>query len=686
MNCRCLYDVAPLISKLARRGLHLALDCIFKYLCWIDVAVYMLLCLTDLRPYLTRKVFLGLLKSQPCRWLFEDQDIDESHFRRVPLTRFWNSVSLAKRLYHFPNWPLSPGKLQVLEMWSSSKHSSNQEVCVLQAVFNPIHKLVALVHKNSDGGEYFSTHWYSEEAGTCGQFVEIAHLSHHLSLSWSQHGTYLLAKVQRWQQTTIYVYKVDSVEKRLVEIKGLNLRCPAYSISSQLWISDTEFLFPGFDELRRVTRPWIYKIEKYRGGSRLTIKQPLRKLRKEHPKLGRKITRGCLKVLGGGFSYQASVCEQKSSSSEGLAHLHSILHFRDGQNNCHLSLAIPGLLLDAEGLPSSRIAILYRESSAEKFLPSVPCVTPDLPISQPESPKASPKFAGAARQSKVTKRGPFFGVVNRFECVSDSSSSQDPDSDEEPNRDSNGASARRGDFVEKTSDCYQVGNRLYRDHFKLRRRKRSAVKRDSGKKRKVEVECSLTSEPQRRSRCKIFLAVFNLEHKFLEMNEALAGGKLRFQRPYPEQDYASAFSSFEELSCLSARQGNLLQVTENLLVIHLKNLQCLAGPDKSLTLHLSNLRAGCKTVMPSWKSLFMHPTKNLTIEIPWVTQPTFPIILGACTDLLVDEPCSVNIPLHSEADKKILLKDVTFVVADQDGNPVQKDELRSEPAYGKLIF
>ena len=175
-----------------------------------------------------------------------------------------------------------------------------------------------------------------------------------------------------------------------------------------------------------------------------------------------------------------------------------------------------------------------------------------------------------------------------------------------------------------------------------------------------------------------------METKNLELNEALAGGRIKLRGPYLEKEYAEAYSYYEELFKLSSQQYKMLHVTENLLVIHLQLFN--RRVDDCITMHLSNLRDGCKNARFSWKCLYMHPTKNLTIELEASVNRELPVLLGACPDLLEDEACFLNMSLDSPINSQTALKAVTFVVTDKDGNEVDLKELRSEAAYGRAIY
>lgn len=688
----CLYDVAPFISKLMLKGPLTILAHILSYLNWTDVAVYMLLCLTDLRPYISEKNFLRLISITPSEFRnISNPDLDLSHFRRVPLDRFWNSVSLAQRLFVYPTWPLSPKKLQVSAIWTQLM-PTDEDGTILQISFNPRHKVVVLVHKDQRNCQFLSVHWYGDSSPKSEQFTRPMPTSHRATVSWSKKGSYLLCRIHRWHYAVVSFYKVNSDEKKLVKIQGLQLEAPDYAVSARLWISDSEFLFPGFNDHKRMTRPWVYKIEKE--GKVLKIKQPQRSLRKEHPKLNKENYRGCLTSLGNGFSCQVGVCqEMPEGSSEGTAHRHSVVYFRDEKQDYHLSLSIPGLVLDAVGLPKSRVALLYRESSVEMFEPPEPCLAEDAPL----HPGLYEEFGShvTPRQSRMTNRGPFVGnSIYRFVCVSDSSScsssetSDETESEKDSSFDEQCASSSREKpckhFRARSSLFKRPAAEDYKKRSKKRKRCRNLGGSNSAKETKDYLDCNLKAKPRVKNRCMIFLAVYNLETRSLELNESLAGGRIRLRGPYLEKEYAEAYSYCDELYKLSSQQDKVLQVTENLLLIHLRLSD--RSINDCITLHLSNLRQGCRTARISWKCLYMHPTKNLTIELESLVNREVPILIGACTDLLEDEVCFLNASLESPLSEPTKLEAVDFVVADRDGNELDLQELRSEPAYGRAIY
>lgn len=676
-------------------GLETVLRLLLSYLDWPYIAIYMILCLTDLRPYLSNEKLLKLLKGGPTPLTLSSQDANLDHFRNVSLPGFWNSVSLLKRLWRYPSWPLSPGKLEISQLWSRGEYLGRPDGRILQVEFNPKHSVIAVVYRSDDDEDYFVTHWYSDHRGAA-QYTKSLPLAHTLSLSWSPEGSYLLCKMQKWERTVIEFYKVCPASARLELIRGLKLTCSSNWVTHRLWLSDSRFVFPGFAEKSRVSRPWIYEIEQ--GGSRLKIYQPERRLRKEHPKGAGHPDRGCLKVLKNvDANYEVSVCQKEGFPEDSASsHCHSVVHFRNSLMQSLLSLSIPGFFVDAEGLSESEILILYRESSRSEFEPCEPTLAEDTPLRNSTS-KPDSSFARASsrapRASRVAKKGPFMFAIERFSCVTDSSSESDDESHCSDD-------CRRFEDVEKVTECnddddWSEGLRkaplseLEKKKRDLKKTKRPLKKSKSPqhKKTKSEYQCSLSTVKKHRTVCKLFLAVYDLKAKKLVMNERLAPRWISLRSPLPERhDFFTTYDTRHQLSVECRTRGDALTVTENLLVVHARNISASKEDGCCLILHLGLLKKFCSSTRPSWHLLYMHPTKNVTVQVPLFPSRSIPISVGACLDLLVDHHCYLKVPLDSLASHRLELEDVEYVVSDEHGNAVEVDELRLKPAYGRVVW
>jgi hypothetical protein len=362
-------------------------------------------------------------------------------------------------------------------------------------------------------------------------------------------------------------------------------------------------------------------------------------------------------------------------------HCHSVLHFRDEKLNFLLSLAVPGFFIDA-AVPyesESTVLLLYRNSSRANFSSRIPVVTKGCPVESNPRKQHAKKFKKVERVCRVQRLGPFSFDLSQFECLSDSESTETSDDNGDNSEKNMSGSTSSEDLLKQHFERYRIGP-------SSKRKRRVPDER----KLRSQISCSLTAQSrvEKRLQCRLYLCAFDLEEKKILWQEPLASGQFYLTHEFPENGKKN-FESFVELRETCSFQGTILSTTTDLLIVHLYHLyqQPTRGEQPSLTLHLADLRGGCRTVKPSYRTLFMHPTKNAAIEVSsgfW--KKKFPMIISASTDLLVDEDCRLNLDLNSFGLDKTKLASVTYQVVDEDGNAVECPELRSRPAYNKTFY
>lgn len=212
--------------------------------------------------------------------------------------------------------------------------------------------------------------------------------------------------------------------------------------------------------------------------------------------------------------------------------------------------------------------------------------------------------------------------------------------------------------------------------FSPKRAKR--LKRFSSSK----LRCCYRESKDDKQTCKVFLAVFDLKTQKVELNTLLNPQFVELRGPFPESRYANIFCCMSELSDISKHQGTVLSATENLLIIQLYEFNRKTDELHScFVIHLGQLKKGCPEARPSWKHLFMHPTRNVLIQLPHMYKVDFPISITMCLDLPSDEKCSLLCNQSLTQTQVRPLSSVTYVVTDAQGLAVQVKELRVKPAY-----
>ena len=638
-------------------SLNEILSHIISYLRWTHVAVFMLLCHLDLRTSLTNLALLKLLRRGPGRLRNQSLDLSLQHFRQIPTERFWNAVALLKRLYKYPSMPLAPGRVQVGQICKAWKHESYWKTGRIRNVeFNPRHDVVALVHETlKDNSNFLSIHWYGYNCRGRQFQNHKGQNSARLEVSWSPEGSFLLLKSQYSKLTIINFFAVDVLNEELIYIKGLQLNTLPGKVTARLWLTDDSFIFPGYEDPIRVSRPWVYKINE--GFGSLTIQQPQRSLRKEHLQGLKLLARGLLTALGNGFCCKASLCRVEGEREEVAkdvkqqdTSVHSIIHFLDQNQAGLVDLAIPGILLALTG-QGDLVYILYRENSQVTYEPETPLIFNPLPIRQQQTVSRSKrpiKIQRHARLSKITRTGPFFYSLNRAECVSDSSSADDEvaSDDEESKTDLRLSGSQR---QEKMLESFHP-------------------------------KCGYKSTLQLKNEAGIFLTVFNLATKNLELS-CTRLNDWTIDAVFPERYYGQNFSS-PDLASEMANATGVLSVTENLLIIRLHEVNNGCQTPPSIVLHLGTLNSEAKKAPPNVKTVFMHPTKNLLLQFDEdLNAPSFPLNLGSCTDLLCDNVAILERNRGLMMGNIHPLFEVEYIVTDENGEPTEASELRTNPAY-----
>ena len=659
-----LYDVAPLISRLMAANLHGILSHIVSYLRWTHLAVFMLLCHLDLRPILSNLALLKLLRRGPGCLRDQSFELSLQHFRQIPTERFWNAVALLKRLYKYPSMPLAPGRVQVGQIWKVWKQENYWKTGRVRNVeFNPRHDVVVLVHETrQDNSNFLSIHWYGHNCRG-GQFqTHKGENSAKLDVSWSKEGSFLLVASHYSKITILNIFAVDALNEELIYVKGLQLNTLAGKVTARLWLTDDSFIFPGYEDPIRVSRPWVYKIND--GFRRLIIQQPRRDLRKEHRRGLKLLARGLLTALGNGFCCKTSLCrvpekelEVTKDVKKQATSVHSIIHFLDQSQAGLADLAIPGILLALTG-QGDLVYVLYRENSQVTYEPDIPLIFDPLPIHQQETVTRSKrpiKIQRHARLSKITRTGPFFYSLNKAACVSDSSSADDEAATDD----------------EETGADAETANKNFRSSNEQKQEKMLES---------YSPQCGYKSTPKLKNETGIFLTVFNLATRKLELSSTRLND-WKIDGVFPEKYSGSNFSSPEVVSEMAKTTG-ILSVTENLLIIRLDEVNNGGRTPPSIVLHLGTLSSEAKRVPWSVKSVFMHPTKNVLLQFDEdINYPSFPLTLGSCTDLLCDYVASIERNRGLMTSRVHPLFKVEYIVTDENGLPTEASELRADPAY-----
>ena len=124
-----------------------------------------------------------------------------------------------------------------------------------------------------------------------------------------------------------------------------------------------------------------------------------------------------------------------------------------------------------------------------------------------------------------------------------------------------------------------------------------------------------------------------------------------------------------------------MSTTDNLLIIRLLELGINFSKAPTIQLHLANIEAEWQTAASSQMSIFMHPTKNIFLQLDRPDQAQFPIHLHSCPDLLTDFPCKLHRNSNLLRDRTSPLLEVLYVVTDEVGKIVPAAELRTESVY-----
>lgn len=643
-----LYRAAPLVAALAACSMHVILSQVVSHLEWTHLALFMALTSIDLRPFLTDVQLTKIICTAPGEMPpdhFNPKDL--SHFRNSPATEFWNSVALLKRIYLWPDRPLAPNRVCVAKLWNHWHRTS----CSLKHVsFNPNKNVAAVIFSDDSGNDFLSCHWFQEK-GTGkvqhleGQYLGMETKPFQVSVSWSKSGSYLLCRVSDGYFANYELFQVDSQIEVLNYLRGFRLTCSNARATAALWISDDQFVFPSPERnYRRFARPWIYKLAD--GGKNLIVQQPEKRLRKEVFKAELSSYVGSLQTLESGECMYASYC-CKTDQNTKLEVTHSVLHFRD-KNLLPLKkeLALPGILLGVANISESRLLLVYRENGSYEFEPNVP-----LPVNAPvtnqhyESTFRPQKRTKSLRKSDTSKRlatisipAPYYGHVNTGSYLSSASSSTSSDEEKFPSC----------SFAKKKCPI--------RCHSSFCCYKFARVKRKNHE-------------------CQILLAIYNLE------NNEVENFSLRLYTiigPFPED------SKKEERHALpfeTVGNEHFISTTADLIILRLEALKNY-GPLAYTFIYHKGLMTSYKIKSQIFRcETYMHPSKNVLVQAYASSKNYFPVTLTCCPDLTADYAATL------ELDQRLLSTDqvphqriVTFVVTDENHDPVENRELVYEPS------
>lgn len=666
--------MAPLIVQLMMYQISAALESIFTYLSWTDVAVFMLLCKLDLRIFMSKKTLFRLVTKGPSRLKRSMHDLDMEYFRDVPTERFWNAVALLKRLDRHPCNSLAPSRLVISRLWFDLSRNyfwsnrDNPASKIRVAEFNPYHDVVAIIRiTRTNSISTLTCHWYGSNKMEMSQTL-IGEYCNTMEVSWSKKGSFLLCKQDNGSKATLNFFRVNSNQRNLIYLSGLQLCASNSTVSSKLWLSDNSFLFPGYEDPIRNVVPWVYKIEE--NGNKLVIEQPERRLRKQSPPSLK--NRGALTVFESGYSCQISVCrkallanlqlpgdydETEPKESDVLLQraVHSNVHFFDQQQKTIATLAIPGMILAVEG-QGKHSYLLYRENAHVKFDVESPLVVAAAVTAATDSSsqqrKRTLRKKRSCRSSKVQKTGPFVGNINRFACISNSSSAES--SEKDVNDDEATASQK------KRTTSFAKQQKLYSN---------------------LSMNCSMSASTRKEfSAPKLKLAVFNLNSLTIE-NQNQHLGSFFLDGCFPECS-KSIHVQIPTILPKLCRSSHVLSLTENLLIIRLHQLDLTwDSSPPTIKIHLADLKQGIARAKSSTKHLFMHPTENALLQFKNTEAVEFPMSVHSCTDLLRDHCTHLTIGQDLKTGHVQFLQHIEYVVTDEDHKVVPLEELRITPAY-----
>jgi hypothetical protein len=584
-----------------------------------------------------------LLRSAPAKLSKLDQlkNVDWEYFSRIPLENFWNSVALLKRSLLYPTVPMSFSRVLIGQLRNSWAPSEPKTCRIRKAEFNPKHDIIAIVHETLCGKNLLSCHWYGANSGGFSQLLK-SHCK--LDISWSRRGSFLLVKQQNSLKSTVTFFKVLPKQQKLIYLKNMVLSTLSGKISAQLWLSDTKFVLPGYvGRSNLATRPWVHKIQN--NGESLLVCQPQKVLRNEFKHHKNIPSRGLLTALDNGYCCQVSFCKSLEARTL-ISHsksFHNVVHVLDKKQKSIADIALPGLL---QGLTSKdqKLYIVYRDNCNLSYNCKTPIVCEPLTTTTRAAATSRPrKIRRRMRQyyklANKTDYGPFHprDFVNQFECVSDGSDLSD-------------------------DNCPDNND-------------------DEKQLLKTDKECPLCSswKPRKKKDSKLRLVVFNTETLQLETS---ARSLQHYRMPNPIFDQLK-HSSSSALADLAGQMGTM-SATDNLLFIRLYEMDRSSSSNESFQLHLSNPFHGWSKIRKSQRHYFMHPTKNVFLQLQNIGRCSFPLSLHSCPDLLTDYPSFVLDEPNLMTGPSIPLQKVDFVVTDENGDQVPLPELHgfSVARYG----
>lgn len=628
--------MAPLVSKLLwKQNIPTVLERLVDFLCWTQVALFMLLTKLDLRPYLGSRHMKKLLRSGPAKISPLSEDLNLKHFYTVPRDDFWNSVALLKRDDRFPSTPMGFGRVLIGKLWNNWNYDWSYKTIkrLRTAEFNPRHNLVAIVYETVGKNNMLVCHPY----GVGNQVsCQILCTEDPLAISWSKEGSYLLVKRQSRIRSVLNFFRVSDDGSSIVRLRNMQLGTKPHTVTAQLWLTDNAFLFPGVGERADTpTRPWIYEIQD--GGENLLIRQPEKRLRTEfQSKKENRSPRGLLTALDNGYSCEISICRPPEARRLiSYAHCqHSVIHFYDCNQNASKELFLPGIFQCLTS-KNEKVYIVYRENSSMSFYSKVPLVLDPV-----KKCKKRKKSTPAKRRPRFKLNTPpnrlFFNHLPRLKCVQ-TSSRHHPTSDSDSSSSSSSNSRNKNSGQKKCPLCTDWFHHT---------------------KRLVQVA----------------LCVFNTETNQLEIETLTQNSYVLGQLPN-EINIRHPFDSTQDLEELANKTG-VMSVSENLIFVRFFELNSASASNISMQLHLGNPSNGWKN-HSSQRHVFMHPTKNIFLQLSDIDKCTFPLTLHSCPDLLTDFQAFLTPSPLLMGQPGILLKQLTFVVTDENGEQISSQNIRA---------
>ena len=698
------------MAKLLSCNLEGVVDCVVDSLNWMELLTFEMLSGLPLRSKLQKKRLVKIFMGWPMP-LNESLQLDWAFLASSSPYQVWNDQMLTRRHVSARFFPLCRSDLYVAKFYEPFPCSN--DMCKINDLkFNPNFSCLAVTYSSLTTANRLAVLWFDgvnkDQRQAHYQGAILGESSKQLSFQWSTEGTYLSFQVEDSHQASLSFFKVvDPNLRTLTKLKGLEFKTRAGRTTENIWISDSSFLLPGYNDFLRPVRPWCYTI--LEGGKRLVVRQPLRKLRKEFKRQPRYSKRGLLVALDRGYSLESTFCpgnvrEEKNflNPKQPHAFLHSIVHFYDPHQNSISDLSLPGIFMSAAGY-EDKAYLVYRENLNCQWTSGPVFTCPQSPANELNAEKLRNRLT---ERTNFVVRFPLGNLknINKAECVSDSSTASElsEPSDSETDEDckesiSKGCSNRQPRETKKKrrrtetkSNCpsLKVGSRSW--HHKYLARK----KFDGNQTARVwrnTTTCSLgKADPvQRGCGRKSRLSFYEVDLKSMELRKidlendeqsklltCWMSGKFAAES-LDEHEQLCRANPFREMNSKSG----CLRATANHLIFN-NPYPWGSIPRSYQFLRRHQLEKGSARI--SAEVQWWHPTKNLYASAGWPNNIQAPFVVRGSPFLCPDYLLRYD---NDQGEKKegfrpSALQSVTYVLTDSNGEVVvDQNELRSKPAY-----